>query len=253
MRFVTYANYRRRRNLEPPVDFASWQRALARHIRSPDANAPPPGVPPARAEVYVRLFRNNIRRFIDNAFPRTRAALDSNVWQQLQDGFMASHLCSSPYFHEIPAEFFQYLSQSDTSAHPPWLLSLLHYEWLEVALETHPAPSADNRTPPGEAFVRNPVSVLVAYDWQVHDTGTVEPPHQPCRLLLWRNQNHRIVCVEASDTLAWLYQQTAPERAVQCAQLTLETPPDIRDKLEQLVGEGLARGLFFRAPESDAA
>jgi hypothetical protein len=253
MKSVIYSNCKRRCNLIPPVDFATWQQTLAQHIRSPDANAPPPGVPPARAEIYARLFRNNIRRFINNAFPRTRAALDNSLWQQLQDGFMASHLCSSPYFHEIPAEFFQYLSQSDTSTSPPWLLSLLHYEWLEVALDTRPAPPADERPYPGDAFVLNPVSVLVAYDWQVHDTQTVEPPHQPCRLLLWRNQNHRVVCVVASDTLAWLYQQTDPDCAVQCAQLTQGTSPDIRDELEQLVREGLDRGLFFRAPEPDAS
>ncbi len=117
------------------VDFKAKQLEFADYIRDPFNNPRPEDVEQQRIETYRELFFNNIDSFLSSNFPVLRQILDDQQWFELSQDFYARHLCTTPYFSEIPEEFLDYLeNERQNSADYPFLLELAHYEWVEMAL-----------------------------------------------------------------------------------------------------------------------
>ena len=132
----------------PMAELREQQFALARYVRDPLRNAPPPGIEgrpieDRRIAIYRDLFYNSIESLLAGNFPVIRKTLGDTRWHALVRAFYADHRCRTPLFTEIGREFIQFLEQRDQGDSPPWLHELAHYEWVELALQI-----ADDELPP---------------------------------------------------------------------------------------------------------
>ena len=187
------------------------QYALARHVRDPAANPPPPGIEDRRLAIYRDLFFNSIDSLLAGNFPVIRRTLGDDAWHALVRRFYADHRCHTPLFTEIGREFVQYLEGRDDA--PPWLHELAHYEWVELALQIsdEPLPPHD---PQGDLLAGKPVlsphAWALAYCWPVPRIGPdFQPdtmPETPTLLLVRRDDAGDMHFSELSPLLFRLLQ-----------------------------------------------
>jgi uncharacterized protein len=151
----------------------------------------------ARAAVYRRLFFNNVLSLLSQAFPVTVAALDGKTWRLWVDTFFRDHVCHSPLFHELPAEFLQFAANQDRSfAHHPAWLELMQYEYAETVVRLSPAEIPDN-DPAATHYWLSPTALPLAYRFAVHRISASAPPPtitpaSPTLLLIWRNRQNAV-------------------------------------------------------------
>lgn len=201
--------------------FARLQAELAAWVRDP-ARPAPAGIEPRRLAIYRELFFNNVRDFVETAFPVAKSLLPAPEWEALVADFFALHRPGSPYFRDISLSFREWLEaeRADWLAARPWLVELLHHEWAELAAEcaetaeTPACVAGDLMT--GVPVLRGATWVL-AYRWPVHRLGPQAPPFAgppaaPTFLLLWRDDDGRVHELEASPLAARLVEllQQAP-------------------------------------------
>lgn len=160
------------------------QFTLARHVRDPARNAPPPSIEERRIAIYRDLFYNSIEGLLAGNFPVIRKTLDDTRWHVLVRAFYADHRCRTPLFTEVGREFIQFLEQRSIDRHaaddPPWLHELAQYEWVELALQI-----AGDELPPhapdgdllGGKPVPSPLAWALAYRWPVSHIGPGFQPH----------------------------------------------------------------------------
>ena len=168
------------------------QYTLARHVRDPQRNAPPPGVEARRLKVYRELFYGAIEGLLAGSFPVMRQALGEQRWHARVRDFYANYRSQTPLFTEIAEAFVDYLQGVELDA--PWQLELAHYEWVEAQLYLSDAedpahdPAGDLRE---EAPLLSCVARVLAYEWPVERIGVdYQPtvaPEVPTLLLVYRD------------------------------------------------------------------
>ena len=86
------------------------QQSWSGYLRAPTQTERPAGTAARRIDVYAELLRNNIRGFIDQCFPLCRASVSAACWEDLIEGFFSQGTWHhSPFFHEIPRAFVDFL------------------------------------------------------------------------------------------------------------------------------------------------
>ena len=90
-------------------EFRSVQLDFAGHIRDPENNPVPVGIEPRRMKIYAELFYNNIKSFLDSAFPIAKQIVGEAGWHNLAREFLHLHGSESPYFLQISEEFLTFL------------------------------------------------------------------------------------------------------------------------------------------------
>jgi len=185
------------------------QWALTRHLRDPQHQPAPAGLPERRLQVYRELLFNNLQALLAATFPVLLQVLDQDQWDALCRRYFVQYRCTSPLFTEVAGEFVQWLQ--DMEALPrPFLAELAHYEWVEQALQgleasalAAPAPGCD---PWRETLQRSPLAWPLAYRWPVQQLGRqYQPdsaPAQPTFLLARREPGGHVVFSQLS-ALAW--------------------------------------------------
>lgn len=181
-------------------DFRCTQLDFAAHIRNPETNPPPRDVEPRRMQVYVDLFFNNIRSFLDGTFPVSASVLGDSRWLELIREFIDLHPSESPYFLQVSEEFLTFLHDRGLQGLPPFLLELAHYEWVELALDVaQESVVAQPYDASGELLgpvVLNPVVRPLVYEYAVHEIGPEhqpdKPASQPTYLIAYRDQDLQI-------------------------------------------------------------
>lgn len=212
--------------LDLQVELAAWVRDPSRPL--------PAGMETRRLAIYRELFFNNVREFVETAYPVLKSLLPAAEWAELLQAFFREHRAQSPYFRDISLEFRGWLESSRTEwlAARPWATELLHYEWAELAAdcaETPPEPAclASGDLLTGIPVLRSAVWPLV-YRWPVHALSpasppAAEPPAELSSLVLWRDDGGRVRRVEATPLVARL------------VEVLLQAPP--------LPGQALLQGL----------
>lgn len=188
----------------PELSFQAYQRAFTQHIRNPKAHARPLNVQAERMAIYTEIVYNNIEGIVAACFPVAKSLLGAKKWQRLVRGFMANYRASTPIFREIPEQFLQYLQSADCAnlKLPPFLTSLMHYEWVELALSVMDAPTS--ATAPknvlDERITLNPALYLLQYDYPVHAISASFQPKKPAEiptyLLVFRDAGYQIQFIE---------------------------------------------------------
>jgi len=168
------------------------QYTLARYLRDPQHNAPPPGVEARRLKVYRELFYGAIEGLLAGSFPVMRQALGEQRWHARVHDFYASYRSQTPLFTEIAEAFVDYLQSVELDA--PWQLELAHYEWIEAQLYLSDAEDPVH-DPAGDLLNGEPllscVARVLAYRWPVERIGAdYQPtiaPETPTLLLVYRD------------------------------------------------------------------
>ncbi|MCR9258475.1 MAG: putative DNA-binding domain-containing protein [Pseudomonadaceae bacterium] len=186
-------------------DFKAVQLDFAAHIRNPDLNPAPGDVEARRMKIYADLFFNNIKSFLDSAFPIAAEVVGATRWRQIVRDFVHLHPSESPYFLQISEEFLTFLHQQNYADLPGFLLELCHYEWVELSLdvaaecEQQPPLIANNPADPDFLMGRLAISTLVRaliYQYPVHEIGVSNqpssPPATPTYLLVYRNADNAV-------------------------------------------------------------
>ena len=194
--------------------FQQVQLDFAAHIRHPELHPAPAGVEPRRMQVYVDLFFDNVRGFLEGTFPVAHSMLPDEHWRSLIRDFVHRHRCTSPYFLEIPVEFLEFLLQErEHPDDPPWLVELCHYEWVELALDVDDtSPPSEGVEPDGDLLEGRPVVSpqvrTLTYRWPVHELapGRVPqaPPEPPTHLLVYRDRSEAVRFMETNPVTARL-------------------------------------------------
>ncbi len=196
--------------------FQQYQLQFTGHIRNPQGIPRPPKVPAKRMQVYTEIVFNNLQSSVSACFPVAKKVLGARAWQKLIRGFFIHHQCHSPLFRQIPEEFLRYLEtvEADSSQSiPPYLKSLAHYEWIELALAVEDV-SVDMATIDAKgdllkgAPVLAPALALLSYDYPVQSISPRFKPKaplaEPVHLLVFRDAADDVRFVEINQVTAWL-------------------------------------------------
>ncbi len=188
--------------------FQQTQLALTAYLRAPEKSPAPENVETRRLHIYRDLVYNNIENFVANVFPVTRSILGDHSWHGLVREFILHHNCQTPYFVQISDEFVHYILQVRglRGSDPAYLLELIHYEWIELALDVSTDVIPDAGVFPTD--VENsrprvsPVTVCLSYQYPVHKVSATFPhwPAEPTQLLVYRNRMD-IVCFSEANPL----------------------------------------------------
>ncbi len=238
-------------------EFRSVQLDFAAHIRNPQVNPLPADVEPRRMKIYTDLFFNNVRNFLDSAFPVSREILGDAAWGDLAREFFHSHASESPYFLQISEEFLTFLHDRGLQGLPPFLLELCHYEWVEMALDVAPDVTSDEQTGTVDQSVLSDAELLgglaisslvrpLTYSYPVHELGVENqlqaPPEHPSFLLVYRNAECDVRFVESNPVthrlLELLMTMTAATALEQIRGELNESGRNVSD--EQMQQQGLA-------------
>jgi len=174
--------------------------------------------------VYSKFVYASMESFLLSCFPVTRLVLGTRKWNTIARDFFSNHRCQTPYFREIPKEFLLYLEQErgNRPGDPPFLFSLAHYEWIELALSisnievdwTTVDTASDLLD---EELVFNPVLSLLSYPFAVHRIGPKYIPAiadaEPTHLLVFRNQDDEVKFIELNSISARLLNLLLHEKA----------------------------------------
>lgn len=189
--------------------FQQYQLAFTQHLRDPKKFSRPKGVVAQGIAVYEEIVFNNLFESVSACFPVTQKVLGKSAWSQLTRGFLREHSADSPIFREIPKEFLNYLAKQENL--PPYLHSLCHYEWVELAVSMMGAnvQQAKARQDKVEStgnllqqtIVLNPAMQLLNYDYDVQN---ISPKYKPTKqtktyLLVYRNAEDIVKFVELNS------------------------------------------------------
>ena len=185
---------------------------MARYLRSPKSEAPPPGIESRRLQVYLDLVYKNIEGFISGGFPVLRSLYSDDDWHALVRAFVVGHRCHTPYFLEISQEFIRFLQEGYQPglADGPFLAELAHYEWVELALDVSMEQLPEGVG--GQDLIAgtprlSPLAWLLSYRYPVHKIGPAfQPtgPGEPTYLVVYRNRADKILFVELNAATARL-------------------------------------------------
>jgi hypothetical protein len=190
---------------QPMYAFQALQTAFAGHIRNPETPIIA-GIETRRMDIYKELFFNNIHGFTASAFPISKEIMGDTWWNTAVREFMIHHRCESPYFNQISAEFLAYITQvrEKTPQEPDFLHELMHYEWVELALdiaEQDPFQDLDTLLHTEQALLehhplQSPLAWSLSYQYPVHQISkTFQPdarPEQPTWIIVYRNKADRV-------------------------------------------------------------
>ena len=243
------------------------QHDFAAHIRHPDRNPPPSGVPAGRMDVYAGLVYQNIENFLARRFRVARGILSDAHWEAMVRDFIHRHVSSSPYFLQIPGEFLVYLeSERDSSGDPPFLLELCHFEWVPLSLDMSDAePFSERPEPPilDRRLVLSPLARPLRYRYPVHKIGPdfqpVAPPETATWLIGYRDENESVRFMSSNEVtvrlLQILAQSPSARDALEHLARELERDPERivefgQDIIERLVGLGIVGEPPGEPPET---
>ncbi|WP_213995696.1 putative DNA-binding domain-containing protein [Arsukibacterium sp.] len=232
-------------------DFSQVQQQLAAYIRNPDSAPPPTGVEPRRLKVYRELFFNNVKGFLDTAFPVLKTLYSEQNWTALARQFFSNYACHSPYFLHIAEQFATFLQDyQPTAADPPFLAELAHYEWAELYIATLtseqqlPALSQAELASDALSSTRlqlSELAMLCAYQYPVQqicvDFQPAEPT-QPVFFLLYRNSEHEVKFVQLNQATLLLLNTLAEQPGLTFNALIQALSPQLPGLTEQQLQQG---------------
>lgn len=189
--------------------FQAYQQEFTAHVRNPKQKMPK-GVVAKRMRVYVEIVFNNLFSSVSACYPVCSKVLGKRAWQKLVRGFFSDYQADTPIFREIPVQFLDYLiTRQDL---PPYLKSLAHYEWLELAVSNMPVGDLTGIDSQADLLASkpmlNPALVLVSYDYPVHIISPRSKPNaplsSPVHLLVYRNTAFQVKFIETNPVTARL-------------------------------------------------
>lgn len=194
--------------------FQQYQTEFTQYLRTRQIQHRPRGVNARRINVYADLVFAKLRESVNACFPVSREVLGVRRWNRILRDFLAQHACATPLFRQIPEEFLHWLDSSPNADMPPWLPSLAHYEWVELAVAVSDTPDiAPARIDPeGDLLLGRPVlaavMMVLSYPYAVHRISKRYQPAAPdtamTTILAFRRENFEVKFMELNAVSARL-------------------------------------------------
>jgi len=192
--------------------FQQYQAQFTGRIRDPRKTVRPQGVEARRMKVYEDIVRHNLHETLSACFPVAKKVLGVRRWEKLVRAFLAEHRCSTPLFRQIPEEFLHYFETAKTDDLPSFLFDLVHYEWVELALNLSDAELQVGVEPDGDLLkgipVLAPAHMLLAYRYAVQRISPRFKPKQADResthILAFRRPDDEIKFIVLNPVSAYL-------------------------------------------------
>lgn len=201
--------------------FQQYQTQFTDHIRDPKLSLRPKGVQARGMSIYTAIVFNNMDETLSACFPVCKKIIGARRWKRLVRAFMTDHRCTTPWFRKIPEELLRWLETSPQAAHdlPPFLLSLAHYEWVELSIAVSDAsldttPDADGDLLTGLPALA-PALVCLKYDYPVHRISPRFKPTQPLAQAV-----HLLVFRDVDDTVQFMELNPVSARLIELLQET---------------------------------
>lgn len=209
------------------------QFSFANYIRDPATYPAPDGIADERLNVYRELFFNNVRGFIDTAFPVLHSLYRADAWLALQQRFFAGYACQSPYFLHIAEQFVSFLQDYElTKQDPPFLAELAHYEWAELYVGTKQAQQVTRRLAPEDVatspLTLSELALLSVYRYPVQRISNTFQPEAPGELqcfLIYRDYQDDVIFVTLSQASLLLLNQLNDNPRQTLSELTQTLAP----------------------------
>lgn len=205
--------------------FIELQYQFAAHIRHPERHPKPAGIEERRMQIYRELFYNNIEGFISSGFPVLKSITEPADWHRMVRTFFDQYRCQTPYFLEIAGEFVTYIREH-RAAEPEdyaFLQELVHYEWVELALDTSEAEFPVNGVDPGGDLLlghplQSPLAWSLMYCYPVHricaDYLPDAPSATPTCLVVYRDRADQVKFMAINPLTARLLYLLAEDAAL---------------------------------------
>lgn len=195
-------------------ELATTLHAFATAIRDP-ASKISLAIAPERLQVYQQLFFNNIKNFIDNAFPVLHSLYSADAWLVLQQQFFKLHACTSPYFVDIAEQFVHFVQSYPLTAEDPvFLAELAHYEWVELYIGTKKISAMPTFLTQQEVSTQplalSELTLLAAYHYPVQHISQAYQPTTTGELqcfLIYRNPQDEVIFVNLNHASLVLLHQ----------------------------------------------
>lgn len=236
-------------------ELEQWQKKLSDYVRNPEADIGPEGVESRRLKIYQNLFFNTIEGGVSTTFPVTRSLYEEAQWRAIIRDFMRCHYCKSPFFVELAEEFIDYLDNERQMqpSDPVFLLELVHYEWVELALDISTEQLPEAMLLPGDVLAAtlrvSPLAWSLAYQYPVHKISPTFQPDtadsEPTFLMVYRNRQDVVGFLEinaATARLLVLVEEQGGSVAAALAQLALEMETSV-ETLQSFASELLQHML----------
>lgn len=191
--------------------FQRYQLRFTGHIRDPQHQSRPAKVAARRMRVYTEIVFNNLYGAVSACFPVAQKTIGKRAWHRLVRGFFADYRASTPLFRQIPEEFLRYLETC--GGLPPYLRSLAHYEWIELAVASAEAEVDTATLDAGADLLEGipvfaPAHALLSYDYPVHRISSRFKPKQPLaepvHFLVFRDSGDEVRFIELNPVTARL-------------------------------------------------
>lgn len=189
-----------------------FQRDPEPHVRALSTDA----LSEKRWRVYRRMARSRLRECIDDAFPRTRAALGAEKWSAIVDRFFDEAPPTTPYLRAVPGEVAAFLPRARDASWPPWTIELARHEWTlsDVAITADERGADETEEERASKLVEltmdRPVVLTPAHrvlrsKWSVHRDAIEEGAFAVC---LYRDpKSHRVRVLELTPVAAAILEE----------------------------------------------
>ncbi|WP_119343743.1 HvfC family RiPP maturation protein [Facilibium subflavum] len=186
------------------------QHKFTQNIRKQCIKHPIQGVTEERMQLYQKLVYNNIEGVIRRTFPITISILSQPQWHDLIKSFLAKYPAKSPFFCELSKQFVEYITGVENSMLAyPFLQELIHYEWLELAVEI--SQNVQQKTASltlNDRLTLAPSAKLGVYQYPVHqispDFLPEKPGDQPVFLLVYQDASFAVQFIQLNLISAYL-------------------------------------------------
>lgn len=184
-----------------------------------------------RFQTYRRLILTIVQEHLEAAFPVTFRYLESGIWEEMTQLFLAGHPCQSFQVWLIAEEFYRYVLENKWKEKYKidFLEDLLKFEWEELRLyNMEDIPSPTYKSSEGDLLssplVLHPEFVLMRLEYPVHIFSPDESLKRKGDYILFlfrERETGRIQFMDVSPWHAFLIEQFS-ERSCSLQELLAE-------------------------------
>lgn len=188
-----------------PRSLHNFQQEFSTYLRDPKHSPRPHGVPARPARIYEELLFNNICGFVDACFPVAKSLYSDIRWRKFCRSFFRDWQSHTPYFSKIPEQFVNFMQANSAVLRvPAYLPELLHYEWLELEVET--SEDTHSAIDSSRNLSLNPSVRFARYQWPVQQISQAFKPRKSVAtvLLVHRDAHDKVKFLEINEITAQL-------------------------------------------------
>lgn len=156
--------------------------------------------------LYQRLLKSNFYSLTAPCFPVVKQIIGQEKLYALIEEFFISQQCNSPYFQDLPGAFVLYCQKNKSLLPYPFLAELMHYEWIEMYLDTLDASEHWQQKPLTEddfshGFRLSQLARLISYDYPVDKLGVsyLSDTKVKSFFIVLRNEEHEVKFIKLNQ------------------------------------------------------